>query len=262
MDTFTDSGTVKAGDGTAMAGVSMKITGNNRPTVTIPTAADGTFTFVTLPDGTYTVTPTLAGYTFFPIKATVLIIGANVAGTDFLGATGAFIEGQVADSASKGLSGVTLTRTGNAQPAAVSTTNTLGYYGFSSNPTGTYTITPTKAGYTFNPASYSVTVGPGSSSNNDFVAVKPAFITGRVVNGSGAGVAGVTLTRTGGSQPTVTVKTNAQGYYGFSQNFATPGGVMYTITPTLTGHTFTPTSAPATVSTTVNATGIDFTQAT
>ncbi|TMC92287.1 MAG: hypothetical protein E6J12_03270 [Chloroflexi bacterium] len=240
LDIFTDLGVVAAGDGTAVAGVSMKITGNNMPTVTLPTAGDGSFLFPTLPDGTYTVTPTLAGYTFFPAKATVLIRGAGVTGTNFLALTGLFIEGLAADGTGKALAGVTISRTGNAQSTVVSTTNSLGYYGFSSNPTGTYTVTATKTGYTFDPASFSPTVGPGSSSNNDFVGVKPVYIIGRVVNGSGTGVAGVTVTRSGGGQPAAVVKTDSQGYYGFSQNPSSVGGITYTITPSATGHTFSP----------------------
>ena len=58
----------------------------------------------------------------------------------------------------------------------------------------------------------------------------------------------------------MTVKTNSQGYCGFSNDPASAGRITYTITPTKTGQTFTPTSAPATVTTSSNATGINFTQ--
>ena len=80
-----------------------------------------------------------------------------------------------------------------------------------------------------------------------------------MVDGTGTGVASVTLTRTGGGQPTVTAKTNSKGYYGFSSNPASVGGITYTITPSLTGKTFTPTSRTAMVTTTTNATGVNFT---
>jgi hypothetical protein len=120
-------------------------------------------------------------------------------------------------------------------------------------------VTPTLATYTFNPANYTFNVAAVTVKNLDFVALKGVIISGRVTT-AGAGVSGVTITRSGGGQPTVIVKTNSQGYYGFSSNPATVGGVTYTITPSKTGKTFTPTSAPATVTTTSNATGVDFVQ--
>jgi len=40
------------------------------------------------------------------------------------------------------------------------------------------------------------------------------------------------------------------------------GGITYTITPSATGHTFSPTSSPATVSNSTNASGIDFVETT
>jgi hypothetical protein len=68
----------------------------------------------------------------------------------------------------------------------------------------------------------------------------------------------VTITRTGAGEPTVSTVTNSQGYYGFTSVPATTGGLTYTITPTLSGDTFTPSSVSATVTTTTNATGVNF----
>jgi hypothetical protein len=97
-------------------------------------------------------------------------------------------------------------------------------------------------------------------SKQDFVAVQGISITGRVVDTGGAGVAGVTITRSGGGQPSTLVKTDSQGYYGFSSDPAGSGGTTYTITPSLSGASFTPASAPATVTPTASASGINFTK--
>ncbi|MBI5069321.1 MAG: DUF2341 domain-containing protein [Deltaproteobacteria bacterium] len=56
-----------------------------------------------------------------------------------------------------------------------------GSYSFANVPYGTYTLTPSLAGYNFQPASRSVTVAGASSAGNDFV-------WGRAWSGSGGGV--------------------------------------------------------------------------
>jgi hypothetical protein len=81
-----------------------------------------------------------------------------------------------------------------------------------------------------------------------------------VVNSGGAGVAGVTVTTTGGITASTKVTTNAQGYYGFSNLASISGGTIYVLTPSLTGKSFTPTSLAETVSPTVDATGANFTE--
>jgi hypothetical protein len=190
----------------------------------------------------------------------VTIRGAAAATSPFLGYTGTGITGLVADSSSKPVAGVTITRTGGGAATVAVTTESLGFYAFGNVAAGSgYVVTPSKATYSFNPASYTFNVAGTTVKNLDFVALQGVIISGQVTI-LGAGDPGVTVTRSGGGQPTVTVKTNSQGYFGFSNNFATVGGVTYTITPSKTGKTFTPTSAPATVTTTFNATGINFTQ--
>ncbi len=45
---------------------------------------DGTYSFTDLPDGTYTVTASLGGYTFIPESRSVTVAGADVTGVDFV----------------------------------------------------------------------------------------------------------------------------------------------------------------------------------
>ena len=133
------------------------------------------------------------------------------------------------------------------------TTNSLGYYGFENLPAATYTVTPAKTSYTFNPSAWTVGITASYSATNvNFIGLTASFISGRVTDPSGIAVAGVKIARTG---TTATVTTDINGYYGFS---AVPAGT-YTITPSKTGSTFTPVSQSATVSAGVNAPNVDFT---
>ena len=260
LDTFAITGKVIDTTGAGLAGVTVTRTGNFAPTVAVTTAVDGTFTILNTINGVYTVTPTLGGNAFVPANMSVTVRGAAVTAGPFLAYAGTGITGLVADSAGKAKAGVTVTRTGGGAATVITTTDSLGYYAFGNVAAGTgYVVTPTLTNFSFNPASYTFNVASTTVKTQDFVALQGVIISGRVT-ALGVGVSGVTITRTGGGAPTVTVKTNSQGYYGISNNPATVGGVTYTITPSKTGKTFTPVSAPAIVTTTTNATGVNFTQ--
>jgi hypothetical protein len=72
--TYTISGTISP----ASVGATLTLTNSNGVTVA-PTTADatGAYSFSGLANGTYTVTPTLAGYNYTPPSATLTINGAN-----------------------------------------------------------------------------------------------------------------------------------------------------------------------------------------
>lgn len=260
-DVFTLSGKVLDGTGAGVAGVNVTRSGNAQPTVTATTAADGSYSFPNTIDGQYTLTPTKTGTAVLPATASVNVRGANLTVPTFLGYVTPGIAGLVIDSTGKPVAGVLVTRTGGGAATATSTSNALGYYSFSSVAPGAgYVLTPTASGKAFSPATYTITMTTANLGTEDIVAVTATYITGRVATSAGVGVANVVLTRSGGGQPSVTVKTNSQGYYGFSAVTSTVAGLTYTITPTNATHTFTPAALNATVSTTVNATGVNFTQ--
>ncbi|MEA2644175.1 MAG: large repetitive protein, partial [Chloroflexota bacterium] len=260
LDTFAITGKVIDTTGAGLAGVTVTRTGNFAPARAVTTAADGSFTILNTINGVYTVTPTLGGSAFVPANMSVTVRGTSMTAGPFLAYAGTGITGLVADSAGKAKAGVTVTRTGGGAATVITTTDSLGYYAFGSVAAGTgYVVTPTLNNFSFNPASYTFNVAGTTIKSQDFVALQGVIISGQVTF-AGAGVSGVTITRTGGGAPTATVKTNSQGYYGISNNPATVSGVTYTITPTKTGKTFTPPSASANVTTTVNATGVNFTQ--
>lgn len=260
-DVFSLTGTVTDQSGVGVAGATVTRTGNNQPTVTATTAANGTFALPNSLNGKYTVTPTLPGKVFLPATATTTVRGAAVGGQVFIAYAGAAITGQVATGAGANAAGVTMTRTGGGQATATVTTNSLGYYVFGSLPNGAnYVVTPTKVGQVAVPASLTSSIIAGAPvSKQDFVMVAAAYVTGRVVT-AGVGVAGVTLTLTGGTIAATKVTTDSQGYYGFSAVPAVVTVTNYTVTPSNTGHTFTPVSLNAPVSTTANAIGVNFTQ--
>jgi PKD repeat protein len=78
--TWSVSGTVTTGTGVGIAGVTIS-TGSASTT----TNSSGAYTLGSLANGTYTLTPSLAGYTFSPSSSSVTINGANVSGKNFTG---------------------------------------------------------------------------------------------------------------------------------------------------------------------------------
>lgn len=235
-DSYGIAGTVTT-SGAALAGATITLTGGSTTT----TDASGNYSFTGVANGSYAVTATKTGYTFSPSALTAIVNGANVTGMNFtataLGTSHA-IAGTVSGDT---LSGVTVTVTGAATASA--TTDASGNYSVTGLYDGSYTVTPSKTGYTFNPASSAVTVSGANIAGKNFVATANAAstysITGAV---SGSVLSGVTITLSGAGSATTT--TNASGNYTFS-------GLVngnYTVTPSMSGYTFSPTSAAANVS--------------
>lgn len=99
---------------------------------------------------------------------------------------------------------------------------------------GTVTVTPVMANWTFTPATRTVS---GAATNVDFVGaetVPPYAVSGRVTDGLGNGVQGVTISFTGGFGSVVT---DASGNW--SQSGLTAAA---TVTPSKQGWTFSPSS--------------------
>jgi hypothetical protein len=74
------SGTIT---GDITAGVTVAVDANN----SVVTDASGNYTIIGLADGTYTVTPSLSGYTFSPATASVTVAGADMTGINFTSTT-------------------------------------------------------------------------------------------------------------------------------------------------------------------------------
>ena len=125
--------------------------------------ASGNYSFAGLAAGSYALAPSLSGYTFSPAStvATAIIGGtvtlSNFTATAYAGATSSVsgsVSGAVAQNVVMTLSGA---NTGSVL------TDASGNYSISGLAAGTYTVTPSLAGYTFSPASNTVTTVGGDN---------------------------------------------------------------------------------------------------
>ena len=131
--------------------------------------------------------------------------------------------------------GAVVTASVGATKVASATANASGAYSIAGLGDGTYTVTPANAGYTFSPASQSVTVSNGTATAN-FASLYS--ISGTI---SGTGGNGATVTLSGAASATVTA--DATGHY----IFANLVNGAYTVTPTHTGFTFSPANQAVTI---------------
>lgn len=226
----------------AGAGASVLLAGPVNTSVTAD--ASGDFTFSNLPNGSYTVTPSQAGYVFSPSFKPVTLSGANATGVDFTGAQTFSISGKIGSA-----SGVLVTLSGAG--SGTTTTDGTGNYSFPNLVNGQYTVTPSEAGFSFSPPSQNVTVDGSSLSGINFTATATSFSIsgGLTIQGAGA-----TVALSGAATGSTTA--DSSGNY----SFANLANGTYTITPTKSGYTFSPPSQPATVSN-ANVSNVNFTVA-
>ncbi len=158
---------------------------------------------------------------------------------DSSGGTTYSISGTVTAGGS-GLSGVTVTA-----GAASATTDASGAFTLGGLAAGSYTVTPSRSGYTFSPASQSVTI---TSANVTGVSFTAAAVATYSISGS-AGTAGAAV-----STGSVSATSDSSGAY----TLAGLSAGTYTVTPSLSGCTFSPASQSVTV-TASNVTGVNFT---
>jgi len=100
--------------------------------------------------GTYTVTPSLAEYTFAPTSSeqTVNETVGNATDVDFVGTQKTYSISGTVTNAGDPLAGVEVTADGHADTTAAD-----GTYTIAGLVAGTYTVTPSLAEYTFDPVS-------------------------------------------------------------------------------------------------------------
>jgi ELWxxDGT repeat protein len=234
----TISGRVTDGAGNGVAGVTVSA-GERSAT----TDASGFYAISGLPTGVYTLTATRSGYQITPASRTVTV-NDHLSGQDFTATLLTYtISGRVTDGAGNGVAGVTVSAGERS-----ATTDASGFYALSGLPTGVYTLTATRSGYQITPASRTVTVNDHLN-GQDFTATLLTYtIGGRVTDGAGNGVAGVTV-----SAGERSATTDASGFYALS---GLPTGV-YTLTATRSGYQITPASRTVTVND--HLSGQDFT---
>jgi hypothetical protein len=201
--TFAISGTISPAPSAATT-VSL----SGAATATTTAASNGTYSFSGLAAGTYAVTPSATGFGFNPTTQAAVVTTSDVAGLNFV---------------STAQTGPTFTLSGTISPAsagngaaivlsgpvgATATANASGNYSFPGLTNGTYSVAPSKSGFSFNPGSQTATV-------------------------NGANVTGVNFTGTAASQQAHTVTLNwtaststVQGYNVFRSTAPNSGFVQ------------------------------------
>jgi hypothetical protein len=147
-------------------------------------------------------------------------------------------------SGNAGLAGATVSWSGTSSGST--TADGSGNFTISGLIPGEYTITPSALGYVFSPTSANETVSSSNITGVNFTAALGYSVSGNT------GIAGATVSYSGTSSGSVT----ADG----SGNFSIPNLVngSYTITPSLSGYSFSPASQAETVNGS-NIAGVDFT---
>ncbi len=228
---FKVSGRVTLG-AASFAGVTVSLTGSRTATAT--TDSNGAYSFTLPANGNYTVTPSKQHYSFAPAAATFNPLSSDRA-ADFAATLNRHkISGRVARANGQAMSGVAVALTGSQTGAA--TTDANGDYSFTNLPAGgNYTVTPSKTGYDFSPASRTFN-DLGADQSAPFVVTPSSYtVSGRVTSGT-AGLSGVTVALSGAR--TATATTDSNGNYSLT---VTSEGV-YTVTPSKQHYTFAPQS--------------------
>jgi hypothetical protein len=162
---FTISGRIS---GDAVAGVTVTLSGAASATTTTDPA--GKYDFRNLTTGQYEVTPSLAGYVFFPASVQVPLSGAGADVNVFASNRFFRISGTVSGDIQSGVS-VWLAWKGPRQPRTWLTwTDAAGAYGFDVFADDDYTVTPFHPYATFSPSSAQVTVRGADAGGGVFTA--------------------------------------------------------------------------------------------
>jgi hypothetical protein len=159
--TYRISGTV---GGATRSGVTITLSGASRATTT--TDASGNYAVAGLAPGSHTLTPSKTGFVFSPSVLHVMVTDADASGKDFTATAVYLISGTVTGAT---LSGVTITL--SAASSRTATTDDTGNFGFSGILNGAYTLTPSKGGFAFDPATIAVAIEDEDATGNDFTAL-------------------------------------------------------------------------------------------
>ena len=150
-----------------------------------------------------------------------------------------------------GGNGATVTLSGAA--SASTTANSSGNYTFSGLANGTYAVTPAQTGYTFSPSSQAATINGANVTGVNFTAtsVGTTYTISGTISPS-AGGSGATVILSGAAGATTTA--NSSGVY----SFTALGNGSYTVTPSNSGYSYTPTNQAVTING-ASVSGVNFT---
>jgi hypothetical protein len=151
---YNITGRVTNQSGAGMAGVFVSVNGPMSRSTT--TDSNGNYLLNSLPDGgNYTMSLSAGGYAFDPPGRTFNNLSGHQT-ANFTGLPAFNVAGYLTLANGQGISGVTMTVSGSYPSGTPYTAMTTAYNGFYNlsflAAGGTYTITPSKDGYSFNPA--------------------------------------------------------------------------------------------------------------
>ena len=235
--TFSIKGYARFASGAGISGAAVSLSG--KATANCSTQPDGYYEFLNLSTGSYTVTPSKSGCVFVPSNYSYSTLYSDLTGQNFTGSTITYyIKGYVKDSTQQGISGVTVTAASGAQAAGAVSTDSNGYYEFLNlEYNGSYTITPAKTGWAFNPVNKSYTPLDANKDDQNFTGTAAARlyrISGYVRNSAGTELEGVSLALSGLASGTLV--TDSSGY--FEVSGLADGS--YLVRPSKTGWSFNP----------------------
>jgi hypothetical protein len=254
---YTISGTVATSGGAAVPGVQVIAT-TQYASLQMNTDSAGAYSFTVPANSNLTLSLSLANYTFSssPYSSAATLSGnvaQNFTATPSSGPSSYTFYGQVNNSSSStALPTVTMTLTGPGSYSSSSQVNATGGYASPSlSTTGTYTLTPSAAGYSISPPSvtFSISSAGISPSSQTFTAtpVSSSYTFYGQVNNSSSSTA----------LPTVTMTLTGPGSYSSSSSANSTGGYAspplsaigtYTLTPAAAGYSISPTSVTFSIS--------------
>lgn len=252
LPTYTLSGTATL-NGAALSGVTMRLSGE--AITTTNTDANGNYSFTLLQNsGSYNLNPSLTGYSFSPNGISKVVSNANIPGQNFTATQTAAtysISGTVLGAGGTAIAGVNMGLSGGNTSITIASASD-GTYTFSNIANGSYTITPSRTGYTFTPTSLPVNVSGANITGQNFTGnqvISTFSISGTV---SGVISSGLTLNLSGGTSASVI--TSSTGTY----TFQSLSNGTYTVTPApVTGYSFSPSAITVTINN-ANASGQNF----
>ena len=255
------SGSVKDISEKGVSGVTLTLSGSEILSKTFLTGSDGAYTFKNLSAGSYLLSISKENCSFSPATKTVTLSDANMIGQDFslfaAGSETRTITGNVKTSYGVGIFAATLTLSGDGINSQTYITGSDGSFKFKGLPDGSYTITPEKSGFSFEPASETITVSGEDMSGVEFVGAEITdgrSATGFITTSDGVPIAEVTLEIKASGVNARTTVTAGDGSYCF---YGLPDSTVYTITPKKLTYGFTPASITVSVRGR-NQSGLDF----
>jgi hypothetical protein len=233
LQRHTISGRVTKADGSALAGALVALTGSQVSNAT--TDAEGKFSFANLAGGgDYTVNVSLRHYTFAPASKEFRDLGADASGLFVATLNTHTISGRATKGDGSPLAGAVVTLKGSK--SATTTTDAAGNYSFQSlDGGGSYTLTATKANYTFAPTGRTFD-DLSTNQSADFAATLLNYRIGGRVTENGSGLGGVAVALNGSQSASMT--TAADGSY----SFTVPAEGNYTVTAARIHYAFAPES--------------------